>query len=98
MSDCGGVGDIKGYLKVNDTEAAAIGLAKGGVDINCGGTLTNNICTSIAEGLVAESVLDDSLHRSLTLLFDAGKCVCRTRGLFVVWCVAFGGMSFCLQL
>lgn len=64
MSDCGGVGDIKGYLKVNDTEAAAIALAKGGVDINCGGTLTNNICTSISEGLVSESVLGTWVHNS----------------------------------
>jgi hypothetical protein len=66
------VADIKGYLHVNDTQAAAIGLADGGVDINCGGDLTNNICNAIGEGLVPEATLDSSLHRSLSLLFEAG--------------------------
>lgn len=52
VSDCGGVSDIKGYLKVNDSMAAAIALEDGGVDINCGGGLTNHICAAINESLV----------------------------------------------
>lgn len=71
VSDCGGVSDITGYLKVNDTMAAAIALREG-VDINCGGGLTNHICDAISEKLVNESVLDASLIRSYSLLFEAG--------------------------
>jgi beta-glucosidase len=72
VSDCGGVGDISGYEHTNASETAAIGLRDGGVDINCGGGLTNHICAAIKEGLVEEAVLDASLERSMTLLLDAG--------------------------
>lgn len=72
VSDCGGVGDVDGYEHVNASEGAAIGLRDGGVDINCGGGLTNNICDAIDEGLILSSLLDASLERSFTLLFDAG--------------------------
>ena len=66
------MGDIDGYDHVNATEGAAIALRDGGVDINCGGGLTHNICDAIDERLVDVAVLDASLQRSFTLLFDAG--------------------------
>ena len=72
VSDCGGVSDINGYLGVNASEGAAIALRDGGVDINCGGGLTNHICDAIDASLVDASLLDASLARSLTLLFEAG--------------------------
>ena len=48
--------DISGYEHTNATETAVIGLRDGGVDINCGGGLTNHICDAIDQGLVEESV------------------------------------------
>ena len=51
MSDCGGVSDEVGeHYASNGTDAAAKALRDGGVDINCGGGLTNNICSAISEG------------------------------------------------
>jgi hypothetical protein len=74
VTDCGAVNNMVGgeHYAANGTDAAAKALDGGGVDINCGGGLTGNVCAAIGAGLVGEGVLDASLKRSLGLLFQAG--------------------------
>ena len=56
----------------NATDAAARALTDGMMNSNCGGGLTDNICSAIASGLASETTLDARINRSLTLLMKAG--------------------------
>jgi beta-glucosidase len=67
VSDCDAVADICWAHHFVRTPAEAAALAvKAGCDINCGPTLQKYLAQAVARGLISESVLDQSLIRSIT--------------------------------
>ena len=72
VSDCGAIGDIYQSHKFADTAPEGVARAlKAGTDLNCG-TEYANLLPAVRAGLAAESEIDKSVRRLLTIRFRLG--------------------------
>ena len=72
VSDCGAIGDIYQSHKFAGTAPEGVALAlKAGTDLDCG-TEYKNLLPAVRAGLVAESEIDQSVRRLLTIRFRLG--------------------------
>jgi len=74
VSDCDAVGDVysQHHYVSSAAQAAAISL-KAGTDMNCGGTMPQNLATAISSGLCTEADMDVGLRRQLKSRFLLGE-------------------------
>jgi len=72
VSDCGAIGDIYQSHKFADTAPEGVSRAlKAGTDLDCG-VEYRNLLPAVRAGLVAESEIDQSVRRLLTIRFRLG--------------------------
>ena len=74
QADCGAVGNMHSqhHYVDSDVEAAALAL-NSGTDIDCAGTMPDNLAAALAANLTTEATLDASVSRVLGLSFLAGR-------------------------
>jgi beta-glucosidase len=74
VSDCDAVGDVYSHHHYVSTaaQAAAVSLLAG-TDMNCGGTMPQNLSTSISSNLCTEADMDVGLRRQLKTRFLFGE-------------------------
>ncbi len=72
VSDCGAIADFHDHHKVTESKAESAALAlNGGCDLNCGETY-GWLLDAVAQGLVGERTIDESLSRLLHARFQLG--------------------------
>ena len=73
-SDCDAIADIYDPHHYASTRPMAAAMAiKAGCDLNCGGTLQQNLQASVDQGLVTEDLISESVTRLLTVRVLLGR-------------------------